>query len=59
MIAMKNVNVLMVCDYRGPNPGNFIPSIRQLERYIKTVVKTKLFMLSRLSAVVLIGANKL
>ena len=56
---MKNVNVLMVCDYRGPNPGNFIPSIRQLERYIKTVVKTKLFMLSRLSAEVLIGANKL
>ena len=38
---MKNVNVLMVCDYRGPNPGHFIPSIRQLERYIKNSGENK------------------
>ena len=28
------MRVLMVCDYRSPNPGNFIPSIRCLDEYI-------------------------
>ena len=30
----KKLKVLLACDYLGPNPGNFIPSILELENYI-------------------------
>ena len=30
------MNILMACDYRGPNPGNFIPSVRALDQYVQT-----------------------
>ena len=29
------MNILMACDYKGPNPGNFIPSIRALDQYVQ------------------------
>ena len=29
------MNILMVCDYLGPNPGNFIPSICALDDYVQ------------------------
>lgn len=35
MTRKKAMNVLMACDYLGPNPGNFIPSILELEKYIQ------------------------
>ena len=29
------MNILMACDYKGLNPGNFIPSIRALDQYVQ------------------------
>lgn len=29
------MNILLACDYMGLNPGNFIPSIRELDKYTR------------------------
>lgn len=53
------MNILMVCDYRSPNPGNFIPSIRELDAYIqKCGGVTASFMHFQQNAETLVGVSK-